>query len=517
MTRAREFFRQALQQLRLTKRRKHHFREKIDLYLERLKRFPGVRKSGVSSGGVGVVLLPWLQTAVSMYSLECARKLAASGVPVTIVWDPTDIFGCASNAWEVEQLERVVDAVRSEFEVINAVNASEDDSGASAFLSELALENAVQKQRGEEGAEEMLAQNPNLEQAMKAHTAKVRGLLRKRAFDWLLLPGGVWGTSGIYAGVAREIGLSVTTYDSGPSTLFIGQDGIAAHACNIGEVTNELLKEMAGNPAERRRITEISQRQIEIRMRGQDEFRLQPVASGSTRWQWDIVVALNLRWDSAALCRRHLFASVGDWLAQLVAWVEAHPMARLAIRQHPCEKLATHRGTDDFGKLLARHPRLADRATYISAHDTINTYDLMAGAKVVLPFTSRVGIEAAMLGKPVILGSRCFYEACGFTSSPATIDDYFAAISEALDGKRIVSEESRERACVAYYLTECCLDLKTRFTAEPLDYAAWVRESPEKIWSEPQNEDLLRVLTCREPLARVLYRRLTGATAPPLN
>lgn len=514
MNHARQFFWQTLQRLRGTKPKKHRFQVAIEQYLERWQKFPGARQAPVQRGGVGIVLMPWLQTAVPLYSIECARQLAARGVPVTLIWDPTNLFDCAPSAWEIEQLERVITAIRSEFEVVSISTAKEDASGAFAFFPELLAENAVQKQRGEDGVAELLAQNPALERDMRAHVAKVHGLLRERQFDWLYLPGGVWAVSGVYASVATEMGLSITTYDSGPGSLFIGHDGVAAHFCDVAKVTNEVLAETENDPAERRRMSEAAQRQMSIRMRGDDEYRLQPVASSeAVRHEWDIIVPLNLRWDSAALCRQRLFASVGDWLRQLLTWAEKHPTARIAIRQHPCEKLADFRGTDDFSQLLAQFPGLKGRAIYFSAQDEVNTYDLIAGAKAILPFTSRVGIEAVMLGKPVILGTQCYYGTCGFTANPETVAEYFANLDDALAGRLTVSERDRERARVTYYLAEYCLELKTSFTPAPPDYPQWVSEPPQKIWGEPANEDLLESFISRESLVRVRYRRLAAGAA----
>jgi hypothetical protein len=245
-------------------------------------------------------------------------------------------------------------------------------------------------------------------------------------------------------------------------------------------------------------------------MRGNDEYRLQPVAAATLpgRPAWDILVPLNLRWDSAALCRRHLFGSVEDWLLQLLSWLEKQPGVTLAIRQHPCEKLPAFRGKDDFRELLNRFPGLGQRATFISAEEQVNTYDLINGAKVVLPFTSRVGIEATMLGKPVVLGTECYYRGCGFTWNPASAPEYFATISEALAGKLEVTAKARRRAWITYYLAECCLELRTRFTPAPVDYAHWVKMPPSEIWNNAENEDLLAALIDHEPLVALRYRRL---------
>lgn len=514
MNRARQFFWQAMQQLGLAAKPKpHRVQRAVDLFLERWAKYPGKPQPAFAKGGIGVVLTPWLHTAVPLYNLECARKLAASGHPVTIIWDPANIFDNAGDAWEVAQLERVIATVRGEFPVLSPNATPATTGSAPEFLAELIAENAVQRIRGEDGAAELLEARPELAAGMHQHAQRVRALLSAREFDWLLIPGGAWAVSGVYAGVAAELGLSVTTYDSGPGALFIGHNGVAAHFPDVAAVADRVTGGSAANSDERTRMKAAARRQLETRMSGLDEYRLQPVAASeeANGQTWDILVPLNLRWDSAALCRAKLFADVRDWLEQLLVWAEGHPTARIAIRQHPCEKIPEFRGTDDFSKLLARHPKLAGRAIYFSAFDTVNTYDLFRSAKVVLPFTSRVGIEAAMLGKPVVLGTKCYYASCGFTWNPATASEYFATISRALDGELVVSEQAREKAWITYYLAECCLELRTPFTPAPPDFEKWVELSPDAIWASDENQDLLAAFLTREPLVSIRYRRQATA------
>lgn len=514
MNRARQFFWQAMQELGLAARPKpHRVQRAVDLFLERWAKYPGKPQPCFEKGGIGIVLTPWLHTAVPLYNLECARKLVASGQAVTIIWDPANIFDNAGDAWEVAQLERVIQKVREEFPVICPATTSEATGDEPEFLGELIAENAVQRIRGEDGAAELLQQRPELTAGMRQHAERVRALLVERDFEWLLVPGGVWAVTGVYAGIAAELGLSITTYDSGPGALFIGHNGVAAHFPDVAAVADQIADETLPNPEERSRMKAAARRQLETRMSGLDEYRLQPVAASAEASgpAWDILVPLNLRWDSAALCRAKLFANVGDWLEQLLTWAEGHPMARIAIRQHPCEKIPEFRGTDDFAKLLGRHPKLAGRAIFFSAFDTVNTYDLFRTAKVVLPFTSRVGIEAAMLGKPVVLGTKCYYGSCGFTWNPETPAEYFAAIESALAGQLVVSEQAQEKAWITYYLAECCLELRTHFTPAPPDFEKWVALPPDELWTSDENQDLLAALLSREPLVSVRYRRQAAA------
>jgi len=512
LSRARLFFTQVMGRLKRVPPRKHRFEQATELYLNRWGNSSAKIPASAAPGSIAVLITPWMQTPVPFYSLECAREFARNGKSVTIIWDPVDVFGNASNAWEVGQIERVIAAARTEFPVVSPSQSTAGTQSELSFLPELISENAVQKVRGEIGAQEYLAARPEWEMAMRRHAGCVHALLQKGRFEWLLLPGGVWATSGIYAGVAAELGLSTTTYDSGPGALFLGHDGVAAHFPDIAPVFKRVVATIRQDAGKIRWMAEAARRQLEVRMGGNDEYRLQPVAASSgNAHAWDIVVPLNLRWDSAALCRRYLFKDVTDWLSQLLVWAEAHPTVRMAIRQHPCERLVDFRGADDFSKLVAEHPALEGRVRFISAQEQVNTYDMIAGAKVVLPFTSRVGIEAAILGKPVILAAKCYYSGCGFATNPTSVAEYFAAIERTIDGKSSVSEEARQMALVTYYLAECCLELKTNFTPAPTDFARWASQTPAEIWAREENQDLLDAMLTREPLASIRCRRLAGA------
>ncbi|KAB2646777.1 MAG: hypothetical protein DVB27_06010 [Verrucomicrobia bacterium] len=518
MSDPRQFFWRAMQRLNLVKPKKRQFQVFTDLFLARLRAAPAVRSSGASRGAVGVLVTPWQQTAVPFFSIECARKLAAEGLRVSLLWEPENIFGNAADAGEVAQIERVISALGAEFEIVRLPADPVMNGNDPAFLAELLFENAVQKMRGEAGAQEYLAAHPEMVEGMRSQVVRVRSFLRTRAFDWLLIPGGVWAISGVYAGVAAEIGVPFTTFDSGPGALLLGNDGATAHFPDVESLALELTARCRDDVKERERITHRAQEQMRIRMRGDDEFRLQPVAtSAAAGHRWDIVVPLNLRWDSAAMCRKHLFANVRDWLTRLLAWVEATPGATVAIRQHPCEKLADYRGADDFSQLASRFPGLGERARFFAAHEDVNTYDLIAGAKVVLPFTSRVGIEAVMLGKPVLLCARCYYGDCGFAETPATVDEYFAQVGRAVGGHLPVPAEARLAAAVTYYLAETCLELKTAFTPAPTDFVKWVKQPAGEIWTTPENRDVLESLLTRVPLARIRHRRFAAALPAPAH
>ncbi len=77
---------------------------------------------------------------------------------------------------------------------------------------------------------------------------------------------------------------------------------------------------------------------------------------------YDILVPLNISWDTAALALDTAFPTVRDWLGALLEWLATRPGLKLCIRQHPRERLGFAKSNDDLGDFVAgltrrRRPR----------------------------------------------------------------------------------------------------------------------------------------------------------------
>lgn len=486
------------------------FAELAAQYAARLRRQGAPRRgSGVR---VGVLITPWMFTAVPFFSLECAGVLAESGLEVTLLWDRSNVVFNAAKQREIDAVAALVAQVAPWFRVID-VSALPGRLPANAdFLPELLYENAVRRQRGEQYAAQFLDSNAQITEAMREHAGRIEALLAAEDFDWLLIPGGIWAVSGLYSHLAQARGLSYTTFDSGVGQLFLAHDGVAAHFADVPHTYKTVAATVTAE--KRRAMIDRAHAELRERMAGRDVFRLQPKPAGGTdamALDCDLLVPLNYRSDSAALCRHRLFVSVTDWLEQLLGWLQTQERGSVAIRQHPCERIPEYRGSDRWPAVFAPFAGLGARLRFVAAEDPVNTYDLMARARAVLPFTSRVGIEAAMLGLPVILATHCYYEDCGFAHRAATREEYFTLIAAALRGELRPDTAAREAAAMVYFLAECCLVLPTRLTPQPKDFVEWVNTPRAELWAVPENQDLLAALLTREPLLSIRHRRLTGS------
>ena len=69
------------------------------------------------------------------------------------------------------------------------------------------------------------------------------------------------------------------------------------------------------------------------------------------------------------------------------------------------------------------------KLVFIPGESPITSYDLIEVADCGVVFSSTIGLEMAMLGMPVLVGSSVYYVGKGFTVDPRDASDYFALLT----------------------------------------------------------------------------------------
>jgi hypothetical protein len=106
------------------------------------------------------------------------------------------------------------------------------------------------------------------------------------------------------------------------------------------------------------------------------------------------------------------YESQSSWVQDIIDWVKDKNDVELVIRVHPHLSGRTGLGRaedeyDFYRKLISASPT---NVRIVMPDNPLNSYALMDEADIGLTYGSSVGIEMAMLGKPIVLGSRSFYE-----------------------------------------------------------------------------------------------------------
>ncbi len=106
------------------------------------------------------------------------------------------------------------------------------------------------------------------------------------------------------------------------------------------------------------------------------------------------------------------YESQAAWVHEVVHWVGLRDDVELVIKVHPNLGGNSYIGKAVNELRIYQEMKLALPANVriVWPEDSVSAYSLAEEADVGLTFGSTIGLEMAMLGKPVLLASRCMYE-----------------------------------------------------------------------------------------------------------
>jgi hypothetical protein len=419
-----------------------------------------------------IVVMPWMGTNVHWFSLVCGLFLASAGNKITLIVDDLPFgehdlrfrFVLAGIRWVLKILRYHHDIIY----LSNHVSNAPLDSVSMQSVGRLAELNGVWALRGEmkEDGRQKYVTMATRQLGVSYHATA--SIFESNSYDVMLVPGGVWGSSGIWVEQARAAGVRVSSFDSGGyGTLMLNVNGIAAQLQDIPRAF-ALLKHKGESSAERSFIIETARAEIEKRRAGTDKFasQIQGASGDYLRFKGAVLLALNSSWDSAALGLHSVFKNSTQWIIETTKYLLENTSVSVIVRQHPAERLEIARTSDDYCGLLhhyfGNHPRLH----FIAADEPVNSYDLLEQVDAVVVYTSTIGTEAAAYGKVVVTVSDSYYSDLGFVWKATSLAQYHQQLLDAVSGKLIVTQAFRDNALRCYYLTQCCNWLFSPFNPE---------------------------------------------------
>jgi len=144
-----------------------------------------------------------------------------------------------------------------------------------------------------------------------------------------------------------------------------------------------------------------------------------------------VMLAANVLGDSLTLGRNIFAESMTEWITRTVQFFAKRPDVQLVIRVHPGETIVPK--AKSMGQVVREAmASLPEHIHVIAAADKINTYDLIEIADLGLAYTTTVGLETAMNGRPVISCGQTHYRGRGFTLDPKSWDGYFEILGKVL-------------------------------------------------------------------------------------
>lgn len=457
------------------------------------------------AGSFGVVIMPWCDTAVPWFSLVWGLFFSSKGNKVIFIIDDM-LFGKKSFSFKLQIfcISTVVKLVRERYEVITLSKYFSfrplTDSELSS-IHRLAKLNAIWELKGEmESNGRQLLVELFISQLTSTYLA-IWNFLNSIHLDVLFIPGGIWGSSGIWSENARSVGVRVASFDSvSKSILLLSVNGLA---CQLQDIPSAftLLKNFTTSDEKRSFVIRSALEEISRRHSGLDRFSFQILGNrvNDGLFTGAVMIALNSSWDSAALGLHTVFESSEQWIVETVKYLLEHVSSPVVVRQHPVERLEIARSSDNYHELLRRHFGNNSRLHFIAADDPVNTYDLFKQVVAVVAYSSTIGVEAAAHGKVVITESSNYYSDMGFVWKAANVKQYREFLLDAAEGRLTVTREMRDDALFCYYITQCCNWVTTPFTIA--GYSEWSRQDLRTLLNDKSVELMINAIVHNTPIS----------------
>jgi hypothetical protein len=264
----------------------------------------------------------------------------------------------------------------------------------------------------------------------------VRAVLDKTQPDVVVLLNGLFLFESVAWAICRDRGIDVVTYERGfiKETMLFRRNEVAAYL-RLDDIWPRFADIPLSDDESLRLDVYLEDRQHgrrTIDRYWEDVVFIRPdrVASGRL-----VVMFPNITWDSAVIGQTAAFDTIQEWIAATIDYFSKRPEDRLVVRFHPAEvKLPgkqTRESLSDFVRVA--YPVLPENVTIIDPSDNASSYPLMEACDVGLVFTSTVGLELALEGKPVIVAGRTHYRDKGFTLDADSPPHYEKLLDEVLD------------------------------------------------------------------------------------
>jgi hypothetical protein len=240
--------------------------------------------------------------------------------------------------------------------------------------------------------------------------------------------------------VAKQRGLRVVTHEIGlqPASAFFTEGEATAYPIHI--------------PAE----FELNQQQnarldAYLAKRFQGEFsmggiRFWPTMQGLDRaflekaehFRQIVPIFTNVVFDTSQPHANTVFPDMFAWLDMILSEVTSHPDTLFVIRAHPDETRLRKESRETVEGWVERTGAgKLKNVTFVSPSEYLSSYDLIRRAKFVMVYNSTVGLEASILGVPVLCGGKARftqYPTVFFPNKPAAQAD---TMREFLDAGKI--------------------------------------------------------------------------------
>lgn len=153
-----------------------------------------------------------------------------------------------------------------------------------------------------------------------------------------------------------------------------------------------------------------------------------------------VPVFTNVVYDTSQVHANTIFDNMFEWLDLILVITRNHPETLFVIRAHPDEKrpVSNKISNESVHDWVYRNQvHLLPNVVFIEPDEFLSSYELIQRSKFVLVYNSSIGLEATLLGVPVICGGKARYTQYPTVYLPESASALRSTIEKFLDADEI--------------------------------------------------------------------------------
>ena len=167
-------------------------------------------------------------------------------------------------------------------------------------------------------------------------------------------------------------------------------------------------------------------------IRGLDEEIIEKIS----KFKQVVPIFTNVIFDTSQIHANVVFPDMFAWLDSIREIIVQHPETLFVIRAHPDEKRpGTKKQARESVSDWVSKNNLTDlnNVIFYDSNEYVNSYELVRISKFIAVYNSSIGLEATILGKPVLCGGKARYTQYPIVFFPKTMDEYRQTFLKFLD------------------------------------------------------------------------------------
>ncbi len=395
---------------------KENFFKTYNLFREFLKTAPyeKLKFQNIGNRFAGVIVAPRNNSGIPWCNLTLALFYAYKKVPFKIILDDLNFL---DPEWECQlnAVEQTVGYLCNKLNTTYLKTSIQADAALDDFdykeIKRLSIINGIWNVRNVIPSEELNQYIKLSYVSLEANAKKIKQLYSKSVFDHCIHQSIVNNNGGLHKWFGNKHDTRVSCLDISRGRGAVGINDVPGYLYDLPDIIENNMLDFLDSDKNKQIAKDCAIKEHNLRKNAKDSrsYQVVPTTESDMPVEVDILIPLNILWDAASLGRNQFFESPFYWLCETIDYILKYTNAKVAVRQHPGERRYKQYGT---GKILGEYLRDKfgnySRFKFIACDENINTYLMIKKCKVVLPYTSTVGLEAALMGKKVILESNVY-------------------------------------------------------------------------------------------------------------